>query len=217
MKDIPARASAVITGAGIVGNGLACHLARLGWRDLVLVDKGPMPKKITCTSAGSAIRRAWKNDSHAIADVALIQKTVPAWRPSRARPARSRTAAIGRKTSVQSVKAVSATARGCTCWKSAPKYTSRPAARPTKTTDSRNPVVSRFVVSIATRVYGPGWRLGWKGAGRPTATWTEPPSRARRWRWFSPFRCRTPPGWRGRCHPGSATRPAGSAGDHLRF
>jgi len=43
MKDIPARASAVIIGAGIVGNGLACHLARLGWRDLVLVDKGPMP------------------------------------------------------------------------------------------------------------------------------------------------------------------------------
>src|SRR5580692_6224461 len=43
MNDIPARASAVIVGAGIVGNSLACHLARLGWRDLVLVDKGPMP------------------------------------------------------------------------------------------------------------------------------------------------------------------------------
>ena len=43
MSDIPARASAVIIGAGIVGNSLAYHLARLGWRDLVLVDKGPMP------------------------------------------------------------------------------------------------------------------------------------------------------------------------------
>ncbi|MGO9501796.1 MAG: GcvT family protein [Streptosporangiaceae bacterium] len=43
MNDIPSRASAVIIGAGIVGNSLACHLARLGWRDLVLVDKGPMP------------------------------------------------------------------------------------------------------------------------------------------------------------------------------
>ena len=43
MNDIPGRASAVIIGAGIVGNSLACHLARLGWRDLVLVDKGPMP------------------------------------------------------------------------------------------------------------------------------------------------------------------------------
>jgi glycine cleavage system aminomethyltransferase T/glycine/D-amino acid oxidase-like deaminating enzyme len=38
-----ARASAVIVGAGIVGNSVAYHLARLGWRDLVLVDKGPMP------------------------------------------------------------------------------------------------------------------------------------------------------------------------------
>jgi glycine cleavage system aminomethyltransferase T/glycine/D-amino acid oxidase-like deaminating enzyme len=43
MNQTPARASAVLIGAGIVGNSLACHLARLGWRDLVLVDKGPMP------------------------------------------------------------------------------------------------------------------------------------------------------------------------------
>ena len=37
------RARAVIVGAGIVGNSLAYHLALLGWRDLVLLDKGPMP------------------------------------------------------------------------------------------------------------------------------------------------------------------------------
>jgi glycine cleavage system aminomethyltransferase T/glycine/D-amino acid oxidase-like deaminating enzyme len=43
MNDIPSRAGAVIIGAGIVGNSLTYHLARLGWRDLVLVDKGPMP------------------------------------------------------------------------------------------------------------------------------------------------------------------------------
>jgi glycine cleavage system aminomethyltransferase T/glycine/D-amino acid oxidase-like deaminating enzyme len=43
MSSGPTRASTVIIGAGIVGNSLACHLARLGWRDLVLVDKGPMP------------------------------------------------------------------------------------------------------------------------------------------------------------------------------
>jgi len=36
-------ASAVVIGAGIVGNSLAHHLERLGWRDIVLVDKGPMP------------------------------------------------------------------------------------------------------------------------------------------------------------------------------
>ena len=43
MTDTPVRASAVIIGAGIVGNSLVHHLALLGWRDLVLVDKGPMP------------------------------------------------------------------------------------------------------------------------------------------------------------------------------
>ena len=39
----PAKASIAVIGAGIVGNCLAGHLARLGWRDLVLIDKGPLP------------------------------------------------------------------------------------------------------------------------------------------------------------------------------
>ena len=43
MNEVPAQARAVIIGAGIVGNSLAYHLARLGWRELVLLDKGPMP------------------------------------------------------------------------------------------------------------------------------------------------------------------------------
>jgi glycine cleavage system aminomethyltransferase T/glycine/D-amino acid oxidase-like deaminating enzyme len=43
MSDTPTRATAVIIGAGIVGNSLAYHLAELGWRDLVLADTGPMP------------------------------------------------------------------------------------------------------------------------------------------------------------------------------
>jgi glycine cleavage system aminomethyltransferase T/glycine/D-amino acid oxidase-like deaminating enzyme len=32
-----------VIGAGIVGNSLVHHLARLGWGDLVLVDQGPLP------------------------------------------------------------------------------------------------------------------------------------------------------------------------------
>src|SRR6201994_3162874 len=42
-SSVPARASAVVVGAGIVGNSLVYHLARLGWRDLVLLDKGALP------------------------------------------------------------------------------------------------------------------------------------------------------------------------------
>src|SRR3954454_21980744 len=39
----PTSARAVVIGAGIVGNSLAYHLAQLGWSDLVLIDKGPLP------------------------------------------------------------------------------------------------------------------------------------------------------------------------------
>ena len=43
MDRLPASAKVVIIGAGIVGNSLAYHLAALGWRDLLIIDKGPMP------------------------------------------------------------------------------------------------------------------------------------------------------------------------------
>ncbi|MFL5952656.1 MAG: FAD-dependent oxidoreductase [Gaiellaceae bacterium] len=40
---LPASARAVVIGAGIVGNSLVYHVAELGWTDLVLIDKGPLP------------------------------------------------------------------------------------------------------------------------------------------------------------------------------
>ncbi|HVQ88024.1 MAG TPA: FAD-dependent oxidoreductase [Actinomycetes bacterium] len=43
MSTLPSSAKAVIIGAGIVGNSMAYHLARLGWTDLVQIDKGPLP------------------------------------------------------------------------------------------------------------------------------------------------------------------------------
>ncbi|MBA3263327.1 MAG: GcvT family protein [Thermoleophilaceae bacterium] len=42
-SGLPATARAVLIGAGIVGNSLVQPLARLGWSDLVLIDKGPLP------------------------------------------------------------------------------------------------------------------------------------------------------------------------------
>ena len=39
----PQRATIAVIGAGIVGSFLVHHLAELGWRDLVLIDKGPLP------------------------------------------------------------------------------------------------------------------------------------------------------------------------------
>ena len=43
MSSVPAQARVVIIGAGIVGNSLAWHLARLGWRDILLLEKGVLP------------------------------------------------------------------------------------------------------------------------------------------------------------------------------
>src|SRR4029077_6838353 len=40
---VPASARVVVIGAGIVGNSLVHHLARLGWRDIVQIDKGALP------------------------------------------------------------------------------------------------------------------------------------------------------------------------------
>ena len=43
MATVPPTARCVVIGAGIVGNSLVHHLARLGWRDIVQIDKGALP------------------------------------------------------------------------------------------------------------------------------------------------------------------------------
>ena len=43
MSNLPEHARVVVIGAGIVGNSMAYHLARLGWRDIVLIEKGTLP------------------------------------------------------------------------------------------------------------------------------------------------------------------------------
>jgi glycine cleavage system aminomethyltransferase T/glycine/D-amino acid oxidase-like deaminating enzyme len=43
MAAVPTSARVVVIGAGIVGNSLVYHLARLGWRDIVQIDKGALP------------------------------------------------------------------------------------------------------------------------------------------------------------------------------
>src|SRR3981081_1471086 len=43
MSDLPSHARAVVIGCGIGGNSVAYHLGPFGWRDIVLLDKGPLP------------------------------------------------------------------------------------------------------------------------------------------------------------------------------
>ena len=42
-RQLPARQSVVVIGAGIVGNSVGYHLTQLGETDITLIDKGPLP------------------------------------------------------------------------------------------------------------------------------------------------------------------------------
>jgi glycine cleavage system aminomethyltransferase T/glycine/D-amino acid oxidase-like deaminating enzyme len=43
VAEVPGSARCVVIGAGIVGNSLVHHLAKLGWTDIVQLDQGPLP------------------------------------------------------------------------------------------------------------------------------------------------------------------------------
>ncbi|MDQ6795530.1 MAG: FAD-dependent oxidoreductase [Chloroflexota bacterium] len=43
MSGLPDRADVVVIGAGIVGSSMAYHLAKQGWKDIVLLEKGTLP------------------------------------------------------------------------------------------------------------------------------------------------------------------------------
>src|SRR5215472_5330050 len=50
--SLPSRARAVIIGGGIVGCSTAYHLARLGWREVVLLERGALSGGTTWHAAG---------------------------------------------------------------------------------------------------------------------------------------------------------------------
>ena len=61
---IPGRASAVIIGGGVIGSSVAYHLARLGWSDVVLLERNQFSCGTTWHAAG-LIGTMRANDSHA--------------------------------------------------------------------------------------------------------------------------------------------------------
>ena len=52
MADIPARAQAVVIGGGVSGCSVAYHLARAGWRDVVLLERKRLTSGTTWHAAG---------------------------------------------------------------------------------------------------------------------------------------------------------------------
>src|SRR3954447_8722404 len=51
-KDVPAQARAVIIGGGIIGCSTAYHLARLGWKDVLLLERHKLTSGSTWHAAG---------------------------------------------------------------------------------------------------------------------------------------------------------------------
>src|SRR5262245_66363235 len=52
MMQLPSDAQAVIIGGGVSGCSVAYHLARLGWTDVILVERHDLTEGTTWHSAG---------------------------------------------------------------------------------------------------------------------------------------------------------------------
>src|ERR671929_1441324 len=52
MPTVPARARVVIVGGGIIGTSVAYHLAHMGWKDVVLLERDRLTSGTTWHAAG---------------------------------------------------------------------------------------------------------------------------------------------------------------------
>src|SRR3984957_4763993 len=51
-NDLPAHARVVIIGGGIIGTSVAYHLAHMGWKDIVLIERDQLTSGTTWHAAG---------------------------------------------------------------------------------------------------------------------------------------------------------------------
>ncbi len=52
-KKLPSHAKAVLIGGGVVGCSLLCHLAKFGWKDVVLLERDELTSGSSLASGGT--------------------------------------------------------------------------------------------------------------------------------------------------------------------
>jgi len=76
-QALPENARVVIIGAGVVGSSAAHYLTQLGWRDVVVLDQGPLFEILGSTSHAPGLVFQ-TNPSHSVCQ--LAQWTVELYR-----------------------------------------------------------------------------------------------------------------------------------------
>ena len=56
--SLPARARVVVVGGGVIGTSVAYHLASLGWKDIVLLERDRLTSGTTWHAAGLMVEDA---------------------------------------------------------------------------------------------------------------------------------------------------------------
>ncbi len=84
MAELPAAARCVIIGGGVGGTSIAYHLAELGWRDVVLLDRNQLTSGSTFHSAGLVGPAPVERVAHEDDDV--LGRALPEARRRRVRP-----------------------------------------------------------------------------------------------------------------------------------
>ena len=54
-NSLPSQAQVVIIGGGVIGTSIAYHLTKLGWRDVVLLEKSQLTSGTTWHAAGLVV------------------------------------------------------------------------------------------------------------------------------------------------------------------
>ena len=67
---IPQRASAVVIGGGVIGSSVAYHLAKLGWTDVVLLER---ERRTAYHASGRSARTLLETDPHPVVQALKVR------------------------------------------------------------------------------------------------------------------------------------------------